>query len=194
MAIQFSDPSKNPKQNQFSRRRKRIYLQKEREANLFSSDYCFNMLHTQIQTNPIQLTAKTKTQQPKNFKKAKQQNWKLKREEHLQIENYSPVAAENGGRVREQRIDNAKIASVNVNSVHDGILVHVQDCSFSRTVQQNPTPRRLLLHGHHRLWVHRHHFPISSHIWPSPKPNLTHIPHFQFSTNPTTPNLNYNTI
>jgi hypothetical protein len=110
----------------------------------------------------------------KSFKKNENREKEGVSMSDLQIENYGLVTAKNGGRVRQQRIENAKITCVNMYAVHYSVLVHIENRPFSTAIYDYPTPRRLafLLHRGIRIRnrstsnrVCRHHVPISTHLY-----------------------------
>lgn len=84
---------------------------------------------------------------------------------NLQIKNNSLLTTENGRRVREKGIKDSKITCINLNPMHDSILVHVKYRPLARSIKQNPTSSRLclLLRNNHSLWVRRDNAAISSH-------------------------------
>jgi len=92
----------------------------------------------------------------------------------LQVKNNGLLTTENGGGVREQRINDSEITRINLNPMHDCIFVHVEQWTPPCCIEQNPTSRRLwlLLHNRHCLRIRRDDDPIPRH----PLPVLTPTP------------------
>lgn len=84
---------------------------------------------------------------------------------YLQVKHNSLLTTKNGRRVRKQRIKDSKITCINLNPMHDSILVNIKHRPLTHSINQNPTSRSLclLFHNNHSLWVRRDNAPISSH-------------------------------
>jgi hypothetical protein len=61
---------------------------------------------------------------------------------HLEIEDDGALTPEDGGRVGEQGVEDAEVAGVDVDAVHDGVLVGVQHPLLPGRVEKDPAPRR----------------------------------------------------
>lgn len=113
------------------------------------------------------------------MKKRKFQNHVM----HLQVKNDGLLTTQDGRGVREQGIKDSEITCVNLNPMHDCILVHVEQWTLTCGIKQNPTSRRLclLLHNRQGLRVRRDNAPFpshpftQSHLFKSHAPNLASI-------------------
>lgn len=113
------------------------------------------------------------------MKKRKFQNHVM----HLQVKNDGLLTTQDGRGVREQGIKDSEITCVNLNPMHDCILVHVEQWTLTCGIKQNPTSRRLclLLHNRQGLRVRRDNAPFPSHpftlshVFKSHAPNLASI-------------------
>jgi len=82
---------------------------------------------------------------------------------YLQVKNNSLLTTENSRGVREQGIKDSKITCINLNPMHDSILVHIKQRPLASTIKSNPASRRLCLLLHKSLWVSRDNATLSSH-------------------------------
>lgn len=86
----------------------------------------------------------------------------------LQIEDDGLLTSEDGGRVRQEGVEDAEVAGVDLDAVHDGVLVHVENSVFPRGVHQNPAPRTphrsYLLLGRRLRQLCRDDVPLPSHL------------------------------
>lgn len=53
----------------------------------------------------------------------------------LQIENDGPLTAKDGGRIGQEGVEDPKVARVDLNAVHDCVLVHVEHRPPARRVE-----------------------------------------------------------
>lgn len=65
---------------------------------------------------------------------------KLKKK-NLQVQNNSLFTSENSGGIGKQGIENAEITRVDLDTVHDSVLVYIQNGAVSGGVEQYPAPR-----------------------------------------------------
>lgn len=67
-------------------------------------------------------------------KEEKKQN-EIEKRNNLQVQNNSFFTSENGGGIGEQGIENAEITRVDLDTVHDSVLVYIQNGAVSSGVQ-----------------------------------------------------------
>lgn len=66
---------------------------------------------------------------------------KLKKINNLQVQNNSLFTSKNSGGIGKQGIENAEITRVDLDTVHDSVLVYIQNGAVSGGVEQYPAPR-----------------------------------------------------
>ncbi|KAL5988821.1 hypothetical protein ACLOJK_026923 [Asimina triloba] len=112
------------------------------------------------------------------------EKWKKGSEIDLEIENDGPLSAENGGGIGKKRVEDPKIASVDLDPVHDGILVEIEDGALAGAIEEDPAPQHggLLLQSgglrvggddvsvssHLGLWMRISHREWEEGTWPWP--------------------------